>query len=182
MFNLLCLFSLPSLGPKRLLASGKASIVPEKSALFICLGNICRSPIAEAVCKKVVVDLGVSNRWHIDSAAIGPWHVGNPPDPRAISTLKAHGLSTQHRARQLSTEDFRKFDYIFGMDEENMDALKTRTPKDSKAECLLLGSFDPSGETIIRDPYYDRGDAGFEKCYQQCVSSCTEFIKKIHEK
>ncbi|XP_039288316.1 low molecular weight phosphotyrosine protein phosphatase isoform X4 [Nilaparvata lugens] len=154
----------------------------ENSALFICLGNICRSPIAEAVCKKVVIDMMVSNRWHIDSAAIGPWHVGNQPDHRALKTLRAHGLSTDHLCRQINSNDFSMFDYIFGMDEENMKALKKRSPKNARAQLLLLGSFDPNGETIIRDPYYDNGDAGFEKCYQQCLRSCTAFIKKIMRK
>ncbi|XP_022188630.1 low molecular weight phosphotyrosine protein phosphatase isoform X3 [Nilaparvata lugens] len=147
----------------------------ENSALFICLGNICRSPIAEAVCKKVVIDMMVSNRWHIDSAAIGPWHVGNQPDHRALKTLRAHGLSTDHLCRQINSNDFRKFDYILGMDIGNIKALNNKRPEDATAKILLLASFHPNG--VILDPAY-LDEHAFETCYQQCLSCCSAFIKQ----
>ncbi|XP_050310959.1 low molecular weight phosphotyrosine protein phosphatase 1-like [Anthonomus grandis grandis] len=153
-----------------------------KSALFVCLGNICRSPIAEAVFGQVVKDRGVESEWKIDSAALGGWHVGNPPDSRASKILKNHGISYQGRARQIEDNDFKEFDYIFGMDNNNISNLREQQPKGSKAKVLLLGDFDPEGDKIIRDPYYDSGSEGFEKCYQQCMRACNGFLDQIKEK
>ncbi|XP_044730061.1 low molecular weight phosphotyrosine protein phosphatase 1-like [Chrysoperla carnea] len=152
------------------------------SALLICLGNICRSPIAEGVFAHLVKQNGDEAEWHVDSAAIGGWHVGKSPDWRAQDVLKAHNIPYNNTARQLVKEDFYNFDYIFGMDEENMSDLKRKAPKDAKAKLLLLGDFDPEGDRIIRDPYYDSDSKGFEKCYQQCVRSCTEFLKRHQNK
>lgn len=98
---------------------------------------------------------GLSDEWEVDSAAIGSWHVGNPPDGRARSTMKKHDLPYNNKARQLKSKDFEEFDYIFGMDNENMDDLKDRAPKGSKAKLLMLGNFGlPEAERIIEDPYY----------------------------
>lgn len=151
----------------------------EKKILCICLGNICRSPIAEAVFAKLIKERNLESQWSVDSAALGPWHAGNKPDHRALSTLKKHNVPYDNRARQISKEDFNKFDYIFGMDDDNMSSLERKAPENSKAQLLLLGSFDPEGDRIIRDPYYDDGDAGFEKCYQQCMRSCSAFLDKL---
>lgn len=148
----------------------------KKTALFICLGNICRSPIAEAVFLHLLEEQGKLDEWEVDSAAIGSWHVGGTPDRRAKKILKNHGIDYSHKARQITKDDFRKFDFIFGMDESNMQDLNKQKPTGSKAQLLLLGSCDPQGERIIRDPYYDDDDAGFEKCYQQCVRSCRGFL------
>ncbi|KAK9499185.1 hypothetical protein O3M35_003684 [Rhynocoris fuscipes] len=151
----------------------------KKSVLFICLGNICRSPIAEAVFINLIKTRNVEDKWTVDSAALGPWHIGKSPDPRAMSVLKAKQINYSHKARQITKDDFRTFDYIFGMDEENMASLKRMAPKDGKAACALLGSYDPQGERIIEDPYYDDGDEGFYKCYEQCVRSCEGFLKTV---
>ena len=80
---------------------GKMAEVGSKSVLFVCLGNICRSPIAEAVFRKLVTDENVSANWAIDSSAVSDWNVGRPPDPRAVSCLRNHGISTAHKARQV---------------------------------------------------------------------------------
>lgn len=93
----------------------------------------------------------------VDSAAIGPWHVGNRADPRAISTLQQHGLQCTHIVRQIRKEDFSEFDYIFGMDEDNMKELNRLKPSKAKAELLLLGDFGLEKKNrIIEDPYYVR--------------------------
>lgn len=149
----------------------------KKGVLFICLGNICRSPIAEAVFLHLIKENGKQNDWEVDSAALGSWHIGSRPDRRATKILKNHGIEYSHRVRQITRDDFHKFDFIFGMDENNMRALNEEKPSGSKAQLHLLGSFDPKGERIIRDPYYDDNDEGFEKCYQQCVRSCTAFLE-----
>ncbi|XP_055587166.1 low molecular weight phosphotyrosine protein phosphatase 1-like [Uranotaenia lowii] len=154
----------------------------KKKALFICLGNICRSPIAEAVFLKTINDAGISANWEVDSAAIGGWHVGNQPDHRALSTMKKHNLPYDNRARQLGTKDFEHYDYIFGMDKENMTDLKQMAPYKSKAKLLLLGDYDTEAPgKIIRDPYYDQGSDGFEQCYVQCVRCCKGFLEKVEK-
>lgn len=92
----------------------------------------------------------------VDSAAIGPWHAGKLPDGRARKVLEERNIVYNNRARQIKDDDFNKFDYVFGMDYENIEDLQRLKPTGSKAEILLLGDFDPEGEKIIRDPYYVR--------------------------
>ncbi|XP_034116259.2 low molecular weight phosphotyrosine protein phosphatase 1 [Drosophila albomicans] len=153
-----------------------------KKILMICLGNICRSPIAEVVMVDVVAKAKV-NDVVVDSAAIGSWHVGNRADPRALSTLQQHGLKSTHIVRQIKKQDFDEFDYIFGMDEENMSELRRLAPKGSKAELLMLGDFGlPKEKRIIEDPYYQRGAEGFEVAYQQCVVACQAFLQQRLQK
>lgn len=121
----------------------------------------------------------VTDKFHIDSAAIGGWHVGKSPDRRALETMKKHNLEYSNKARQLKKDDFKKFDYIFGMDHENMSDLEDMKPSDGKAKLLLIGDFDPQGEKIIRDPYYDNNSEGFEKAFVQSVRCCENFLKKV---
>lgn len=153
-----------------------------KKALFICLGNICRSPIAEAVFLKTISDAGVANQWEVDSAAIGAWHVGNKPDHRALSTMEIHDLPYNNCARQIKQSDFNHYDYILGMDEENMYDLKRLAPNGSRAKLLMLGDFDTEVPgKIIRDPYYDQGAVGFEQCYAQCMRCCATLLCKVQD-
>ncbi|XP_055698313.1 low molecular weight phosphotyrosine protein phosphatase 1-like [Phlebotomus papatasi] len=153
-----------------------------KSALFVCLGNTCRSPIAEAVFMDEVKKAGQEDKWNIDSAAIANWHVGKNPNRRSIETMAKHNLPFRHhKARQIKKEDFNKFDYIFGMDRWNISDLKERAPANSSANILLLGDFDPEGQRNIRDPYCDTGLEGFEECYVQCVRSCKAFLAQTTE-
>ena len=147
-----------------------------KSVLFICLGNICRSPIAEAVFLHKIKEKGIEDQWIVDSAALGAWHVGRSPDHRAMSTLEKNNINYSHKARKIKKEDFNKFQYIFGMDHDNMLELNNIAPKNSTAKLELLGSYDPKGEVIIRDPYYDDDSEGFTKCYEQCMRSCDGFL------
>lgn len=97
---------------------------------------------------------GLESEWEIDSAAIGPWHAGRNPDSRALATMQNHNLPYTNKARQIKPADFKKFDYIFGMDDENIDDLNGLSTKNCSAKILLLGDFDPEGDRIIRDPYY----------------------------
>lgn len=149
-----------------------------KSVLFVCLGNICRSPIAEAVFRHLIKEKQIEHKWECDSAAIGGWHVGGTIDERSIKVLLQHGIRTDHIVRQITADDFRKFDYIFGMDKENIKALKQKAPPNSKATIDLLGSYDPEGKLIIHDPYYDADLAGFEECYQISYRACSAFLDK----
>lgn len=116
-------------------------------------GNTCRSPVAEAVFIDEVKKAGLENEWEIDSAAITDWHVGDSPNKRASALMEKYKLAYDNRARQIEPSDFRKFDYIFGMDGYNMYDLDGMAPSDGKAKLLLLGSFDPEGFREIRDPY-----------------------------
>ncbi|KAK7072955.1 phosphatase activity protein [Halocaridina rubra] len=149
-----------------------------KKVLFICLGNICRSPIAEAVFKHVLAERGLEG-WEVDSGAIGSWHVGLRPDRRAIGVMGRHNITMDHKARKIKKKDYANFDYIFGMDHENIADIKDGAPKSYTARIELFGTYDPMKELIIRDPYYDDDDAGFEKCYEQCLRCSYGFLDAL---
>ncbi|XP_062267502.1 low molecular weight phosphotyrosine protein phosphatase isoform X2 [Platichthys flesus] len=149
-----------------------------KSVLFVCLGNICRSPIAEAVFCKMATDAGVVDKWVIDSGATSDWNVGSSPDHRGLACLRNHSIETSHRARQVTKEDFMSFEYILCMDESNLSELnrKAKSVKNYSAKIELLGSYDPQNQRIIKDPYYG-SDEDFEKVYEQCVRCCKAFLE-----
>ncbi|KJH44721.1 low molecular weight phosphotyrosine protein phosphatase [Dictyocaulus viviparus] len=153
----------------------------KKSVLFVCLGNICRSPIAEAVFLDIIKKRGVYDQWTVDSAAIIAFHSGKPPDRRALSTLRKFGiLDYEHRARVVTTNDICDFNYIFGMDDSNMDDLRELEKQTrGKAVIQLLGSYDPQGHRIVPDPYYESGDKMFEQVYHQCVRCCEAFLNSL---
>ncbi|XP_013867012.1 low molecular weight phosphotyrosine protein phosphatase isoform X2 [Austrofundulus limnaeus] len=148
------------------------------SVLFVCLGNICRSPIAEAVFRKMAADAGVVDKWVIDSGATSDWNTGSLPDTRGLACLRKHGIETSHRARQVTKDDFMSFDYILCMDESNLSDLKRKANavKNRKAKIELLGSYDPQKQLIINDPYYG-SDQDFEKVYEQCLRCCKAFLE-----
>ncbi|XP_005914591.1 low molecular weight phosphotyrosine protein phosphatase isoform X2 [Haplochromis burtoni] len=127
-----------------------------KSVLFVCLGNICRSPIAEAVFRKMATDGGIVDQWIIDSGATSDWNLGSLPDARGLACLRKHGIDTDHRARQVTKEEFMSFEHILCMDESNLSDLKrkSKSVKDYTAKIELLGSYDPQKQLIIQDPYY----------------------------
>ncbi|XP_061097827.1 low molecular weight phosphotyrosine protein phosphatase isoform X2 [Conger conger] len=149
-----------------------------KSVLFVCLGNICRSPIAEAVFRKMVTDNGDTNNWLIDSGAVSDWNTGSSPDTRALACLRKQSIETDHRARKVTKEDFLSFDYILCMDESNLRDLnkKANSVKNCKAKIELLGKYDPQEQLIIQDPYYG-SEEDFEKVYEQCLRCCKAFLE-----
>lgn len=98
----------------------------------------------------------------MDSAAIGAWHIGRSPDSRAMTIMAKYNLPYSNKARQIRKGDFKHYDYIFGMDDENISELKDLSPRDGTAKILLLGDFDPEGERIIRDPYYVSRGGGMD--------------------
>lgn len=156
---------------------------PPISVLFVCLGNICRSPLGEGVFRS----LTASNE-HIgtvDSAGIGAYHTLEPPDPRTTATLRKHGITDyDHGARQVDEEDFGTFDYIFAMDRSNLrdlERMKRRAEKKGpvKAQVMLYGKFSGTGkEEEVADPYYGR-DNGFETVYEQVNRFATNFLKQV---
>ncbi|QDG75467.1 low molecular weight protein-tyrosine-phosphatase [Labrenzia sp. PHM005] len=132
------------------------------SVLFVCLGNICRSPLAEGVFRDAVHKAGLTDHIHIDSAGTGAWHAGNPPDPRSIEVAAKYGIDiSRQRARQVIAEDFNRFDLILAMDTENLETLYSRSQLDHPGLRLFLN--DPAKN--VPDPYYG-GEDGFEQVYQ----------------
>ncbi|MEO0031862.1 MAG: hypothetical protein RIS94_1620 [Pseudomonadota bacterium] len=130
----------------------------QKSVLFVCLGNICRSPLAEAALRAEAVRQGLAVT--VDSAGTGAWHAGNPPDPRAIAQARAQGIDISgYRARQVRAEDFVQFGQIWALDPQNLRDLRTMAPRRVLAQVGLLMDLVPGREgTAVIDPYY--GDAG----------------------
>lgn len=144
--------------------------------LAVCLGNICRSPLAEAVIAKTVAEHGLSDKIHVDSAGTAGYHIGARPDPRTVSTCEKYRVPINHRARQLKEKDFIEFDYILVMDEDNLYDARRIAPKNGKAKLELFGSYGNQG--IVEDPYYG-GIDGFEKAYKQVSISAGELVKHI---
>ncbi|KAF8244480.1 LMWPc-domain-containing protein [Wilcoxina mikolae CBS 423.85] len=150
------------------------------SVLFCCLGNICRSPMAEGAFRATVDKLGCGNRFaRIDSCGTASYHTGEQPDSRTVETLRKNGIPINHRARQISTSDFREFDYILAMDTSNLRNLKNIEPKDGKAKVLLFGHFDGKNrDEIVDDPYYGR-TSGFRTNFEQTVRFSKNFVSEV---
>src|SRR3546814_13366997 len=125
-----------------------------KAVLFVCLGNIGRSPLAEAAFSREARRLGLDV--DIDSAGTGTWHIGHPPDSRASAVAARNGVDIAHlRARQVTADDFRRFDYIVALDAENLTDLRRMRPADGKAELsLLLDHVEGRVGPPVADPYY----------------------------
>ncbi|KAH8360123.1 hypothetical protein KR093_010869, partial [Drosophila rubida] len=142
--------------------------------------NISRSAMAEAVLGDIIRKSGLQSEWQVDSAAIEGWHLGEKPDPRALNVLGHHKIKYNACARRLDIDDFEKFDYILGMDQSNMASLKLLKPHHSNSKLLLLSDFLFGFQTnrVIEDPYYDIGEASFEKIYEQCNYACSNFLKQ----
>ena len=143
--------------------------------LMVCLGNICRSPLAEGILQAKVDPENV----FVDSAGTGGYHIGNPPDPRSIAVAKKHGLNIKNqRCRQFQKSDFKKFDVIYAMDRSNLNNILNLadSPDDAKKVKLLLTEVElPVIE--VPDPYWD--DNGFEKVFQLIDTACTSIAKKL---
>jgi len=131
--------------------------------LFVCLGNICRSPTAEGIFRARLEAAGLQDRIEIDSAGTGDWHLGRGPDPRAQESAAAAGYDISAlRARQVSVDDFFEFDYILAMDGQNLHDLQAMQPEHSAAVLELMLSYGSSNENDVPDPYYG-GDDGFKQ-------------------
>ena len=137
-----------------------------KKILFVCLGNICRSPAAEGLFKQKIKDRGLEKLFVVDSAGTGGWHVGNLADPRMRETALSRGIELTSRSRKIEESDLYKFDHIFVMDNDNLDAVKSlikdhTNPVNSKIKLILSYSTNSQLEEVP-DPYYG-GQNGFDK-------------------
>ena len=144
---------------------------------MVCLGNICRSPLAEGILKSKVN----LNEVTIDSAGTAAYHVGNLPDPRSIAVAKKHGIDIiTQRARKFTVKDFDSFDFIYAMDQNNFDDILklSRNKEDKKKVLLILNEVRPFQNNSVPDPYYG-GDDGFENVYQMLNKACAEIASKL---
>lgn len=133
------------------------------SVLFVCMGNICRSPTAEGVFRHHVEEAGLGDRIIVDSAGTHAYHVGDPPDRRANAAAERRGIQLGDlRARRVSDEDFERFDYVLAMDLDNLERLKDQSPSEHHNKVRLFLEFSSLKEREVPDPYYG-GAAGFER-------------------
>jgi protein-tyrosine phosphatase len=147
--------------------------------LFVCLGNICRSPTAEAVLRKHVKAAGLEQRIEIDSAGTGNYQIGKPPDHRARSAASKRGYDlTARRARQVRLSDFYEFDYVLAMDEANLEALKQLCPPEHADKLCLLTDFSSTGARTIPDPY-GGGAEGFERVLDLIEDSARGLLRTL---
>ncbi|MFT7373445.1 MAG: protein-tyrosine phosphatase [Oleiphilaceae bacterium] len=149
------------------------------NVLFVCLGNICRSPTAHGVFKKMVDDRQLNHRLTIDSAGTAAWHIGKAPDPRtqAMALNRHYDLSGLH-ARKVAMEDFEKFDYIFAMDHENLHNLQSICPTAYQSKLTLFLNFSERNEDEVPDPYYGGSD-GFEHVLDLVESASLGFLEHL---
>lgn len=155
-----------------------------KKILFVCLGNICRSPMGEGVFKYLVTERGLLNRYHIDSAGTSPYHVGEKADERMRNTAKKYGIELTSKARQVALDDFDYFDLILAMDRSNYNNLEDLALTNGKTteNIKLMREFDPFKDEIdVPDPYYG-GAEGFENVYEIMHRSCINLLNFLEEK
>jgi len=148
--------------------------------LFVCMGNICRSPTAHGVFRDLVRKEGLQERIEIDSAGTHAYHVGNEPDQRAQATAQARGIDLSDlRARQVTADDFIDYDYILAMDEENHDILRALCPRGEEGRLRLFLEFAPGqGVREVPDPYYG-GAQGFERVFDLVDAASRGLLKDI---
>lgn len=140
--------------------------------LMVCLGNICRSPLAQGI-----LESKITSNTFVDSAGTAAYHVGNPPDPRSIAVAKQNGIPiSQFRARKFTREDFKNFNHIYVMDQSNYKDVigLAETHAEQEKVSLLLPD-----EKEVPDPYYG-GPEGFESCYSLLDDACTQIVKKLN--
>lgn len=153
------------------------------SVLFVCMGNICRSPTAEAVFRKQVEQAGLLDQIEIDSAGTHAYHIGNPPDKRSSLVAAERGYRMDVlRARQVNATDIERFDFVLAMDEDNLSILKQLAPAHLREKPHLFMSYAPHyGLSEVPDPYYG-GAKGFEQVLDMVEAACTGLLQTIKDR
>ena len=147
------------------------------SIVFVCLGNICRSPIAEGVFRRMIEEKGLSGTIRIDSAGTSGFHQGALPDPRSMEVCKSHGLDISgQRSRRVVDADFASLDLIVAMDRSNEADLKARATQGDSSRIVRLLEYLPEGGSDVPDPYYG-GEQGFEHVYQLIAEALGELYE-----
>ena len=149
---------------------------------FVCLGNICRSPIAEVVMRRMLEERGLDKQVHVTSAGTGDWHVGDRADERTLDVLSRHGYDgSEHRARQFVAEMFADNDLVVVMDKNNLDAVRRLAPKGDDTEVRLLRGFDADADgTDVPDPYYG-GAQGFDDVLTMIEAACHGLLDRLED-
>ena len=152
------------------------------AVLFVCLGNICRSPTAQGVFDHKLARSPLAGSVETDSAGTGDWHIGNAPDPRARQAAKERGYELDHlRARRVSVDDFHRFDWILAMDGSNLASLKAMMPAQCRARlALFLEPLTDVAETEVPDPYYG-GDEGFSHVLDLCEAASDAWLERLSQ-
>lgn len=159
-------------------ATMEKALAKKPAILFVCLGNICRSPLAEAAFRREAARIGLDAE--IDSAGTGDWNLGNPPDKRAQAVATAQGLDIAHRrARLVGPDDFRRFTHIVALDAQNYADLAAMRPVDAQAELSLLLDHVPGREgQPVADPYYGE-ESGFEATWADVEAGAAGLARRI---
>jgi len=147
---------------------------------FVCLGNICRSPIAEAVMRALLAADGLTDEVQVSSAGTGDWHIGEGADERAVAVLARHGYdASAHRAQQMVADAFADNDLVIAMDRANLAALRKLAPAGEEGKLRLLRDFDPDAPgTDVPDPYYG-GDEGFDEVLTMVERACHALLEQV---
>lgn len=153
--------------------------MPQK-ILFVCLGNICRSPMAEGIFLHLCAEQGLSSAYTVDSAGTGDWHAGQQPDKRSIAAAQRQGIKLTHVCRQIRPADFLEFDQILVMDKSNFKDLTEQCPPQYQTKIKLIRDFDSDGEKglDVPDPYYG-GPSDFDALYSLLYRCCTYLLKDL---
>jgi protein-tyrosine phosphatase len=152
--------------------------------LMVCLGNICRSPLAEGILRHQLRAAGLADVVEVDSAGTSGWHAGEQPDKRSAANARRHGVEISTlRARQFVVADFDRFDEIYVMDNENLKNVHSlaRSEADVQKSDLLLNQLHPGQNRAVPDPYYG-GEEGFELVYQLVNEACTILVNRYQQK
>ena len=157
------------------------TVLIKNKILFVCMGNICRSPTAEGVFRSIIKKNNHSEKFEIDSAGTHAYHIGNPPDSRSQATAISYGVDlSNQKARQVHESDFYYYDFIIAMDVNNLEILKSICPNESQSQIQLLLDYHPSNELqSVPDPYYE---GKFDEVFDMVYSACSAFFESIVKK
>ena len=148
---------------------------------FVCLGNICRSPTAEGIMHSLLMEHGLESQVTVDSAGTGAWHIGEPADSRSRDCAKRQGVTLTSSARQVTRDDFDRFDLLLAMDRENYADLIDLAPSAHRSKVRLFLSFQPEADRKdVPDPYFG-GPGGFDNVYEICVTGCLGLLSYLRD-